>query len=199
MTGVPNPDPNSDQYPGSNRPGRHVVLLGLMASGKSTVGRVLAERLHRHFVDNDAQLLARTGQTAREIAESEGTDRLHLREAEALVDALSRPVPAVVAAAAGAPLEPSAAAAMRAHDIVYLRARPVVLAARLAQVPAHDDHRPFVADDPCAVLDAQFAARDEGYRALATVTVDADATPAAIASEIISALAPPGSRTPPAS
>src|SRR5438552_11350746 len=121
---------------------RHVVLVGLMGSGKTTVGLLLAARLGRAFVDNDVVLEARTGQTAREIAAAEGAEALHLREAEALVVALSTPAAAVVAAAAAAPLEPVAAAAMRVHEVVYLRATPMVLAARLARAP-DDHHRPF--------------------------------------------------------
>lgn len=169
---------------------RHVVLVGLMASGKTTVGKPLAVRLGRPFVDNDAALEARTGRTAREIAAADGADALHALEAEALVDALAQPVPAVVAAAAAAPFEAPAAAALRSHEVIYLRAAPDVLAARLAHASATDDHRPFVADDARAVLEAQFAARDAGYRALATVTVDANVDGnAAIVDEITAALA----------
>ena len=168
---------------------RHVVLVGLMASGKTTVGRLLAARLGRPFVDNDVVLESRTGRSAREIAAEEGAAALHLREADALVDALASPVPAVIAAAAAAPLEPPAAAAMQAHDVVYLRATPDVLAARLARAP-DDGHRPFVDGDARAVLAEQFAARDERYRALATLVVDANAdAPEAVVDEIISALA----------
>ncbi len=150
----------------------HVVLIGLMASGKTTLGRPLAGRIDRPFVDNDEQLEARTGRTAREIAAECGAEALHRREAEALVDALASPTPSVVAAAAAAPLQPVAAAAMRVHVVVYLRARPEVLASRLSRVPVLDDHRPFVDSDARSVLDAQFAERDDAYAALATMTVD---------------------------
>jgi shikimate kinase len=169
---------------------RHVVLVGLMASGKTTVGRLLAARLGRPFVDNDDVLQSRTGRSAREIAAGEGAAALHRREAEALVDALASPVAAVIAAAAAAPLEPSAAAAMPAHDVVYLRAPPDVLAARLAGAP-DDGHRPFVdGDDARAVLEEQFAARDERYRALATLVVDANVDAAeVVVDEIMSVLA----------
>jgi shikimate kinase len=168
---------------------RHVVLVGLMASGKTTVGRLLAARLGRPFVDNDVVLESRTGRSAREIAAEAGAAVLHLREAEALVDALASPVPTVIAAAAAAPLEPPAAAAMQAHDVVYLRATPDALAARLARAP-DDGHRPFVDGDARAVLAEQFAARDEPYRALATLVVDANGdVPEAVVDEIISALA----------
>jgi shikimate kinase len=166
---------------------RHIVLIGLMASGKTTVGTALAARLHRPFVDNDAVLEARTGRSAREIAAAEGADVLHRDEAEALVDALASPLPAVVAAAAAAPVEPDAAEALRHHTVVYLRATPEALAARLRGVSA-DDHRPFVDDNPSAVLAAQFAARDEPYRALATLIVDAGAEPERVVDEISSAL-----------
>jgi shikimate kinase len=169
---------------------RHVVLVGLMGSGKTTVGLLLAARLGRAYVDNDVVLEARTSRSAREIAAAEGAEALHLREAEALVVALSTPAPAVVAAAAAAPLEPAAAAAMRFHDVVYLRATPDVLAARLARAP-DDRHRPLVADDARAVLEEQFAARDERYRALATLVVDAGVeAPATIVDEVSAALAP---------
>ncbi|MDQ1511330.1 MAG: hypothetical protein QOG50_3174, partial [Actinomycetota bacterium] len=62
--------------------------------------------------------MTRTGHTAREIAAAAGADALHLREAEALVFALSSNVAAVIAAAAAAPMEPFAAAAMSLHDVV---------------------------------------------------------------------------------
>ena len=172
---------------------RHVVLVGLMGSGKTTVGRLLADRLDRAFVDNDVVLERRTGRTARAIAAAEGADALHLREAEALVFALSSNVAAVIAAAAAAPMEPIAAAAMSSHDVVYLRAMPPVLAARIARVP-DDRHRPFVAGDAPGTLEAQFAAqfaaREELYRALATLFVDAGVGgPEAVVDEISSALA----------
>jgi len=189
----------------ATRPVRHVVLIGLMASGKTTVGEALAARLDRPFVDNDVVLEARTGRTARAIAEAEGADALHRYEAEALVDALARIVPAVVAAAAAAPLAAGTAEALRSHDVAYLRATPAVLAARLAHAPVADDHRPFVGDDRTrAVLEEQFAARDERYRALATLTVDADRDgdgdgSAAIVDEITAAVAPASARTRPGS
>ena len=164
---------------------RHVVLIGLMASGKSTIGPLLGARLGRPFVDNDDLLTERTGQTAREIAAAEGVDALHRHEAETLVAALTGSRPAVIAAAAAAPMEADAATAMHGHDVVYLRAAPEVLAARLAGTPAGDDHRPSVGS-----ISAQFDARDGRYRELATLVVDTAARPPdAIVAEITAALA----------
>jgi shikimate kinase len=184
----------------STRNARHVVLLGLMASGKSTVGWLLADRLGRPFVDNDGALEALAGRSARVIADADGADALHALEAESLADALAATVPAVVAAAASVVEQPAAVDAIRTHDSVYLYATPDVLAARVAAYPEDDEHRPFVDGDARAVLEAQYAARDLRYRALAEIIVDSSSrAPAAVVDEITRGLARAGQRTPPAS
>ena len=169
---------------------RHLVLVGLMGSGKSTVGRVLASRWGRPFVDNDEALEARAGRSAREIAATDGASGLHRLEVEVLLGALASTEPAVIAAAAAAPEVPEAASALRRHDVVYLRAPSDLLAERVTRAAAGDDHRPFVAGDARTVLAAQFAARDASYRALAVLTVDVSASdPAAVVAQISAALA----------
>ena len=95
-----------------------------MGSGKSTIGTGLAARLGMPFHDNDHLLALRTGRTARAIENDEGLDALHRFEAAVLVAALDDPRPSVIAAAAGAVLEPEVAAALAAHDVVYLSVSP---------------------------------------------------------------------------
>lgn len=173
----------------------HLVLIGLMGSGKTTVGRLVAGALGRPFLDNDAMLQRRSGSSARDIEEGAGPDVLHDQEAAVLLDALATPQPAVIAAAAGAVLHPGVVAALRGLDVVYLRATPAVLAARLEaerRAAIDDQHRPFVdevGEDAEAVLRAQFDARDPGFRRAATLTVDADAPAETVVSEITSAVA----------
>lgn len=162
-----------------------VVLIGLMGSGKSTVGRRLAPRLGLPFDDNDVILLRRSGRTARDIEQTEGFDALHRAEADALREALERP--AVIAAAAGAALEPEVAHALRGHTIVYLRADPDALAGRLVQ---DDGYRPLGGRDPHDVLREQFRARDDTYRSLASLVVDATAPVDDIVERISAAVAP---------
>ncbi len=163
---------------------RPVVLIGLMGSGKTTVGRMLAARLQVPFVDNDDMLVRRTGRLARDIAERDGLTALHEAEAEALVAAVAEAGPAVVGAAAGAVCLPAAASALARGDVVYLRADPAVLTARLGREPG-DGHRPRLD------LAAQFGERDPVYRGLADVVVDAEAAPDVVCNEIIAALEPP--------
>lgn len=180
----------------TRRDGRHVVLLGLMASGKSTIGHLLARRLGRRFIDNDEALEARAGRSARDIARADGADALHALEAQALVDALAQPVPAVVAAAASVVEQPTAVDALAGNDVVYLHAPPDVLAARVAARDAAGRHRPFVEGDAVAVLEAQYAVRDARYRAVAGIIVDTSANdPDDVVARIMQALEAGGPRT----
>ena len=78
----------------------HVVIVGPMGSGKTTVGRRVAEASDRRFLDSDSQIEARYGSTARRLAADHGVDWLHRVEAGALREALAHEEPAVVAAAA---------------------------------------------------------------------------------------------------
>jgi shikimate kinase len=170
-------------------PDQHVVLVGLMGSGKTTVGRVLASWCGRPFVDNDALLARRAGRTARELEASDGVDALHDAEVAALVVALASPEPAVVAAAAAAPLDRAATEAMRRHFVVYLRADPHVLAARLER--DRGSHRPFADRDLRELLGEQHAQRHRAYETIADLVVDtsnvrADAVVGAI-SEVLAA------------
>ena len=62
-----------------------IVLIGMMGSGKSTVGRLVAERIGWRYVDNDDVVRALSGREPAEIATDDGEDALHAFEAEALL------------------------------------------------------------------------------------------------------------------
>ena len=79
---------------------RTIVLIGPMGAGKSTVGRIVADRLERPLIDSDVLLWRATGMSAAEVAESADVDRLHRIEALVLRRALGRSMGAVITAAA---------------------------------------------------------------------------------------------------
>lgn len=160
------------EYTGAVQRTRHVVLIGLMGSGKTTIGRVLARRLGRPFVDNDEVLERMTGKQASAIESSDGADVLHRREADALRAALDDTAPAVVAAAAAAAVVPDLEAPIERNVVVYLRAGAPTLADRVAH--KGDGHRPFLDEDLPDLLARQYARRDPTYRKLADVVVDTD-------------------------
>ncbi len=147
----------------------HLVLVGMMGSGKTTVGTRLADRLGWPFIDSDAAVEARTGRTVREIFEAEGEAAYRGLESEVLTDALAREKPAVIAAAGGAVLDPTNRVRIRAGGlVVWLRADPAVLAGRVAGA----DHRPLLADDPAGVLARLAEARRALYGEVADVVVE---------------------------
>jgi len=149
----------------------HVVLVGMMGAGKTTIGRRLARRLDRPFVDSDEQVEARTGRTVREIFEADGEPAFRSVETDALCEALSSTTPSVVAAAGGTVLAEVNRDAMRAAGtVVWLRADPSVLADRVR----NGVHRPLLADDPARVLRDLDAARRDLYESVAHHIVDTE-------------------------
>lgn len=161
------------------RPGlpRHIVLVGLMGSGKTTVGAALAGALGRPHRDSDADLGRMTGRTAREIAGEDGIDRLHELELGVFLDALESQTPSVISAAASVIDHPAGRDALRGPDVhvVWLRARPEVLARRAgggATARARrggSGHRPD--RGPASGLAAR---RDPLYAAVADRTIDVE-------------------------
>ena len=157
-----------------------------MGSGKTTIGVPLAICLHLAFVDNDAQLFERTGTTAAELSAREGIDALHDAEAGALLAALRAPEPAVIAAAASTITNPMVRDALAGDAfVVWLRAAPTTLAARMPQSPT----RPFSSEEPSLLVTEQARARDPLFAEIADLVVESDrSTPADVVARILDAL-----------
>lgn len=162
-----------------------IVLLGMMGSGKTTVGQALSRQTGWRYMDNDELVRAVTGRTSEEIDATEGTDALHAAEVEALRHALSRPPPLIVAAAGYVAVHPPSVELLRAGPVVvYLRARPKTLRERIG---AGDGRREDATD--LAWLRARHEERDAAYRELASLTVDTDDLgPDAVAGRILEAV-----------
>jgi shikimate kinase len=158
-----------------------------MGSGKTTVGRLLAERLGRPFLDSDDLIEARTGRTVREIFASDGEAAFRALESDVLDEALSSRPPAVVAAAGGTVLAESNRTRLAVGGtVVWLRAAPAALVERVAG----GEHRPLLDDDPAAVLAQMAVDREALYREVADVTVEVEGrAPDAIADDIVAAVA----------
>ncbi len=149
--------------------GRHVVLIGLSGSGKSTVAPLLAAALDRSSLDTDTLLAARAGQPVADLLRA-GETRFRALEEQALQAALDAP-PAVVATGGGIVLSERNRAALAAGPlVVWLRAPSTVLAAR---VTATAEQRPLLAGgDPVTRLSALLATRAEFYAACAHIVVE---------------------------
>ena len=149
-----------------------IVLVGMMGSGKSSVGRALAARTGWPFHDNDALLEGATGRTARELAEG-GEAVLRDAESAALRAGLQRPEPAIVASAAGVVLDADDRRRLAAEEhVTWLRASPETLRERLRSTD--DDHRPWLDRDPDAWLRQTDADRAPLFASIADLVVDVD-------------------------
>jgi shikimate kinase len=151
---------------------RHIVLTGLMGSGKTTVGRKLAAEIGWDWRDSDVDIEAATGRTVRELRDEEGVDAMHAREAAALMDALAAPERNVISAAASVVDVPECRTALAAPDVavIWLRAAPAVLAKRFSA----QNHRPAYGDSPETFLAEQAARREPFLRGLGGIVIDVD-------------------------
>lgn len=164
----------------------HVVLVGLMGSGKSTVGALVAERTGRAFVDVDVVIAQDTGKTVRALWEEGGEAAYRRLESEAVLRVLRDDTPSVLAAPGGVVLDPRVRAALIGSFVVWLRTSPTTLADRVRA----GDHRPLLGDHPAETLAAMAAARSDLYEQVATATINTDGrTAPAVAGDIVGLLA----------
>lgn len=152
---------------------RHVVLVGLMGSGKTTVGRRLAARLGRGFVDADEALEQIADRSIAEIFETDGEAAFRALEADVLEELLEHHEPTVVAAGGGVVLHPGSRARLRRSSVttVWLDASPAFLASRVKPKA----HRPLLSDGSARdVLARLHAERAPLYAEVADLTVDVE-------------------------
>jgi shikimate kinase len=151
---------------------RHLVLVGLMGAGKSTVGQRCAELLDRAFVDTDELIVASAGVPFDDLWANEGEQGFRLRERLAVADAAASPTPLVISCGGGAVLDADNRRALRANGVVVLlTASSAALAARLSS----DDSRPLlIGGDKTATLERLSALRQPAYEAAAHVQVDTE-------------------------
>ncbi len=147
---------------------RPIVLVGMMGSGKSTVGRRLAARLGRRFVDSDKAIESRCGVPIATIFELEGEEGFRRRES-AVIDELSR-LPGVVLATGGGAVTRDENRRLLAERgfVVFLQASATDLWQRLRR----DRSRPLLQTaDPRARIAELVAARDPLYLGIADLTI----------------------------
>ena len=153
---------------------RHVVLVGLMGSGKTTVGRRLAARLDRTFIDADAALEEITDRTIAEIFATDGERGFRAVEADVLEELLEHHEPAVIASGGGVVLNGENRHRLRQPEVtvVWLDASPAFLASRVEG----KSHRPLLAGDADArtVLTRLHEERTPLYEEVADIVVDVE-------------------------
>ncbi len=156
---------------------RHLVLIGMMGAGKTTVGRRCATRLQRAFVDTDDLIESTTGMRVAEIFETQGEAAFRDLERIAVADACASPEPLVIACGGGAVLDADNRRRLReAGVVVWLRAAPEVLSSRVSREGS--EVRPLLAGagstPAAATLERLAGLRADTYEAAAHAVVDTD-------------------------
>ncbi|MFN7086595.1 MAG: shikimate kinase [Burkholderiales bacterium] len=147
----------------------NIFLVGLMGAGKTSVGKILARRLNKTFVDSDQEIERSTGVKIPVIFEIEGEGGFRERESKLLAE-LVRRTDIVLATGGGAVLSEQNRRLLAQHGtVVYLRAT----VNDLWQRTRHDKNRPLLQTaDPLAKLQELFVQRDPLYREIADIIID---------------------------
>lgn len=124
--------------------GQHIVVIGAMGAGKTTIGGLLADALARPFLDSDEVLEERMGTDGASIAERDGVERLHDLELDVFLEMSRHETPSVIAPAASVVDHPSGREMLAKHFTIRLTAPDDVLAAR-HEVLEH--RRPLAPDE----------------------------------------------------
>jgi shikimate kinase len=139
----------------------HIAFVGLPGSGKSTIGRQLARRLGRPFLDSDHVIEKRIGSSIREFFEREGEEAFRDLEQE-IIDELTLGDACVLSTGGGAVLRSENRRHLKERThAVYLHSVPEEIFRRLR----HDQNRPLLqVVDPLARLRELYMLRDPLYR-----------------------------------
>ena len=160
-----------------------VWLTGLMGSGKSTVGHLVAESLRARYLDNDNAVALLAGRSTVELSE-EGGELLHEWESRYVHRAVDLAPPVVAGIPASIADRPDDLALLHARGLlVYLRADLDTLVARVEADPP----RPWLKEAPATVLAGMLAARDRPLSSAAALVVDASRPADEVAAQIAEA------------
>jgi len=140
---------------------RNLALIGFMGTGKSSVGRLVADMLRFTFLDTDEVIIARAGKSIADIFAQEGEAAFREREC-LLVEELAQRNNTVIATGGGLPVNPANLSSLKTHALVVcLWAGPEKIWERVR----HSSQRPLLQDpDPQAKIRSLLAAREPFYK-----------------------------------
>lgn len=179
--------PSPDTSTSSRTPNAALIaLIGYRGTGKSTIAQLLAQRLGWSWVDADAELEKRAGQTIKAIFAEEGEGGFRDRETAVVLDLAQRDH-TVLALGGGCVLREVNRQAIRRGLVVWLTADPRSIAARIAADPTTSERRPnLTTAGGLAEIEQLLAVREPLYRECADCSVDTvGKTPEQVVDEIV--------------
>ncbi len=161
---------------------RHVVLIGLPGSGKSTIGRLVADTLKAPFLDIDATIIRKEGRPIEMLFAERGEAAFRQIEAQEMEHALAGDA-SIIAPGGGWAAQPGAIATARDRALlVYLKTRPGTATTRA--VPA--GNRPALMGEDPELLMRELLREREPFYMQADAQVETDARrPAEVAADVV--------------
>ena len=151
--------------------GKHLILIGLMGAGKTSVGRECARRLGRPFVDTDDLVTGIAHLSVDEIFATEGELGFRSRERGVVADVCQSPEPLVVACGGGTVVDPENRRALRSAGlVVWLQAPSATLLTRVGD----GSTRPLLRGDPEGAMTRLGRLRGMTYEAASHAAIDTD-------------------------
>lgn len=132
--------------PTQTRQERHVFLIGYRGSGKTSVGKLLADQLGLRFVDTDQLIVQRIEGSITDYFSDHGEPAFRKLETEVIAEVCQMPQPAVVSLGGGAPITPANRDLLKQGTVAYLQASAAVLWHRISQDHQSAQQRPDLTD-----------------------------------------------------
>ncbi|MFA6413217.1 MAG: shikimate kinase [Syntrophales bacterium] len=167
----------------------NIILMGYRACGKTTVGRIVAEKLQRPFFDTDAMIQERVGKTIREIVADGGWEAFR-KEERTVIKNLAGQDDCIISLGGGAVLDQQNVETLKRKGVfIWLTADAVTIAGRLNNDRASDAQRPSLSGaDIGAEIEIVLSEREPVYRLVADRTIDTTGRSVdEVAAEIITA------------
>ena len=151
---------------------KHIILIGFMGAGKSSVGKRLASHLHLEFVDTDELIVRKQKRPVSEIFASEGEAFFRSLETETLKELLKKKERLVIAVGGGLPMTPANQPLLKQlGEVVYLKAEVDTLMERLKR----DTSRPLLqGGDLRTKITGLMQQREATYEKIADFTIRTD-------------------------
>jgi shikimate kinase len=148
-----------------------LILVGMMGTGKTSVGQLLAKRTGWRYADNDELLLQLVGKTPRDLLADDGEAALREGESAALRAGLTMPEPAIVSVAGGTILDSQNRRDLQdAGLVVWLKARPATISQRATGAR----HRAWLDTGGLAWIKDAVRTRNALYASVADLTLEVD-------------------------
>ena len=157
---------------------RNIALIGFRATGKSTVGKILARRLGKQFLDMDQRLTSEAGRSIATWVKQDGWDSFRRAES-GLLRLISLQKDLVVATGGGVVLDAQSRRVLReSFFTVWLKATPETIYARLSSDPGSTQTRPSLSELPMKEeIEEVLFQREPLYSEVAGIEIDTEGKP----------------------